>query len=710
MPTTTPATDPVAADQSVDLRGSTTSNSGSATPGRPPISIASASASIRWPTVGPETGVHDRVSYCLQAGQHLRGADLAVDPPRSHEHLAQLPRRRRARHRLRGRTMSTAALRRRPWRAGATPVHRAARHRGGRRRGAPRGRSSTYGDTIHSFIERGDYDGFLPGFALETVKGRQRGHPLHRPRRRQRRAPSDGPLVRLLRRRSSTSTSSSATTTRTSAPSSPRCAARSWPARIEPSSSPSTSRPPGKKKSQIQEYIDFNVTAGVQHIALRTENIIETIAQLRDNGVEFLDVPDTYYDTVWDRVGEIDEDRDRVRDLKILVDRDDNGYLLQLFTRPVQDRPTLFLEIIQRCGSDSFGKGNFQALFEAIEREQAAARQPVAATGRWDERDDDAVLPPAGRDPAQAAHRLPQGRRRHPLRAPAWATSASPACSRCSTRCAGRRAWCDRAAACENWPGSATPTRPCACGTCAPTACRAGRGQPGDSTAPAALQRRRRHVPGAARAAPTSSSTATPRATRSSTSPQGAGVLESQFGELDVRAGRLRGDPARHHPPLAPGPASEPHLLHHREPRPRAHAAALPQRARPAARAQPLLRARHPAARRRLPVHDEAGEFPCWSRRRTPCTRWSSTTIPSTPWAGTATTSPGPSTSTTSSPSPAACTSRRRCTRPSQGDGFVLCSFVPRLFDYHPAGDPGALQPLQRHVATRCSTTATTSS
>jgi len=126
----------------------------------------------------------------------------------------------------------------------------------------------------------------------------------------------------------------------------------------------------GMKKSQIQEYIDFNLTAGVQHIALRTENIIESITALRENGAEFLDVPDSYYDAVWDRVGDIAEDREKVRRLKILVDRDENGYLLQLFTRPLQDRPTFFIEIIQRCGSDSFGKGNFQALFESIEREQ----------------------------------------------------------------------------------------------------------------------------------------------------------------------------------------------------------------------------------------------------------------------------------------------------------------------------------------------------
>ena len=128
----------------------------------------------------------------------------------------------------------------------------------------------------------------------------------------------------------------------------------------------------GRKKSQIEEYIDFYNGAGVQHIAVATDNIIETVTQLRDRGVEFLYVPENYYDTVLDRVGEIDEDLAPLKELGILIDRDDEGYLLQLFTKPVLDRPTMFFEIIQRKGAQSFGKGNFQALFEAIEREQEA--------------------------------------------------------------------------------------------------------------------------------------------------------------------------------------------------------------------------------------------------------------------------------------------------------------------------------------------------
>ncbi len=126
----------------------------------------------------------------------------------------------------------------------------------------------------------------------------------------------------------------------------------------------------GKKKSQIEEYIDFYNGAGVQHIALATDNIIETVTQLRDRGVEFLYVPETYYDDLLDRVGEIDEELEPLKELGVLVDRDDEGYLLQIFTKPVLDRPTMFFEIIQRKGAQSFGKGNFKALFEAIEREQ----------------------------------------------------------------------------------------------------------------------------------------------------------------------------------------------------------------------------------------------------------------------------------------------------------------------------------------------------
>ncbi|RFM28927.1 4-hydroxyphenylpyruvate dioxygenase [Deminuibacter soli] len=126
----------------------------------------------------------------------------------------------------------------------------------------------------------------------------------------------------------------------------------------------------GKKKSQVEEYLDFYNGEGVQHVALATNNIIETVTDLRSRGVEFLRVPASYYEEVLDRVGEIDEDLAPLSELGILIDRDDEGYLLQIFTKPVEDRPTVFFEIIQRKGAQSFGKGNFKALFEAIEREQ----------------------------------------------------------------------------------------------------------------------------------------------------------------------------------------------------------------------------------------------------------------------------------------------------------------------------------------------------
>jgi 4-hydroxyphenylpyruvate dioxygenase len=128
----------------------------------------------------------------------------------------------------------------------------------------------------------------------------------------------------------------------------------------------------GKKKSQIDEYLDFYRGPGVQHLALATNDIIKTVTSLRDRGIEFLKTPTSYYEDLLRRVGKIDEPVDVLQELGILVDRDPEGYLLQIFSRNVQDRPTVFYEIIQRKGARGFGKGNFRALFEAIEREQAA--------------------------------------------------------------------------------------------------------------------------------------------------------------------------------------------------------------------------------------------------------------------------------------------------------------------------------------------------
>ncbi|TAN17060.1 MAG: 4-hydroxyphenylpyruvate dioxygenase [Chitinophagaceae bacterium] len=127
----------------------------------------------------------------------------------------------------------------------------------------------------------------------------------------------------------------------------------------------------GKKKSQIEEYLDYYRSEGVQHVAMATNNIIETVTELHERGVEFLKVPSTYYDHLLERVGKIDENAAPLKRLGILVDRDEEGYLLQIFTKPVQVRPTVFFEIIERKGAQSFGAGNFKALFEAIEREQA---------------------------------------------------------------------------------------------------------------------------------------------------------------------------------------------------------------------------------------------------------------------------------------------------------------------------------------------------
>jgi 4-hydroxyphenylpyruvate dioxygenase len=128
---------------------------------------------------------------------------------------------------------------------------------------------------------------------------------------------------------------------------------------------------PGRKKSQIDEYLEWYAGPGVQHVALLCGDIVETVSRLKANGVEFLTIPDSYYDELPSRVGEIEEPMETIRALNVLVDKDDEGYLLQLFTKPLEDRPTLFFEIIQRKGSRGFGKGNFKALFESIEQEQA---------------------------------------------------------------------------------------------------------------------------------------------------------------------------------------------------------------------------------------------------------------------------------------------------------------------------------------------------
>ena len=228
----------------------------------------------------------------------------------------------------------------------------------------------TYGEVLHSFIQRDGYRGFLPGFEIKEIKGKGTGllcidHVVGNV--------SDLQMDRWVKWYDDTldlgrfvSYDDKDICTDFTALRSTVVASDDRVIKF-PINEPAD----GLKKSQIQEYIDANLTAGVQHLALSTDDILATIAALRENGVEFLAVPDGYYDTVWERVGEVKEDKDRIRKLGILVDHDENGYLLQLFTRPMQDRPTLFIEIIQRRGSDSFGKGNFKALFMTIEQEQA---------------------------------------------------------------------------------------------------------------------------------------------------------------------------------------------------------------------------------------------------------------------------------------------------------------------------------------------------
>jgi 4-hydroxyphenylpyruvate dioxygenase len=232
----------------------------------------------------------------------------------------------------------------------------------------------TYGDTLHTFVQRDRYRGpFLPGF-VSAAKSARRPAPVglryidHMVGNQG--AEEMEPVVSWYERvfgfhRIWTVDDRDVSTEFTSLRS---VVVASGNERIKmPINEPAR----GLKKSQIQEYVEFNCGPGVQHLAFYTDDIVTTVAQLRANGVEFLDIPDQYYATLLDRVGPIDEDIDQLRESGILVDRDDRGYLLQLFTKPVQDRPTLFYEFIQRKGARSFGKGNFKALFESIEREQA---------------------------------------------------------------------------------------------------------------------------------------------------------------------------------------------------------------------------------------------------------------------------------------------------------------------------------------------------
>ncbi len=231
---------------------------------------------------------------------------------------------------------------------------------------------AAYGDTLHTFVERRNYKGFLPGFAAvdrpDTVSRptglRYIDHMVGNVGWNQMNAwvhfYEDVMGFKLYQTfdDKDISTEYSALMSKVMS---------NGNGRIKfPINEPAE----GRKKSQIEEYLDFYCGPGVQHIALGTGDIIETVTRLREQGVDFLKVPSSYYRELTGRVGKIEEPLDRLEELGILVDRDDEGYMLQIFTRPVEDRPTLFYEVIQRKGSRSFGKGNFRALFEAIEREQ----------------------------------------------------------------------------------------------------------------------------------------------------------------------------------------------------------------------------------------------------------------------------------------------------------------------------------------------------
>jgi 4-hydroxyphenylpyruvate dioxygenase len=321
---------------------------------------------------GPETGVRDRASYVLEQGEIRFVVTSALRP--DHEV---------ARHaHVHGDGVKDAAFQV----ADATEAYRQALQRGGRGVHEPHwledehGRVeiasiATYGETIHSFVNRGEYEGtYLPGYRpLESGNAR----------------PELGLGLRLIDHvvgnvelgrmehwvefyerclgfTEMIHFSDEAIHTEYSALMSKVMTGGGGRFKL-PINEPAE----GKRKSQIEEYLEFYGGPGVQHIALATDDIVGTVAAMRERGIRFLDTPETYYDDVEERVGEIDEDWSALRRLKILADRDDEGYLLQIFTKTAQDRPTLFFEVIERHGAVGFGEGNFKALFEAIEREQA---------------------------------------------------------------------------------------------------------------------------------------------------------------------------------------------------------------------------------------------------------------------------------------------------------------------------------------------------
>lgn len=319
---------------------------------------------------GPETGVRDRASYVLRQGKITLVLTSSILPD---SEIAQ-------HHRLHGDGVKVLAL----WVDDAAKSFEATTARGGKAVMQPTvlkdahgevvvSAIQTYGETIHKFVERKNYNGaFLPGYearqSVFPIKPVGLKHVDHCVGNVELGRMNEwvkfyeevmGFKLLLTFDDKDISTEYSALMSKV---------VSNGNGYIKfPINEPAE----GKKKSQIEEYIEFYKGAGCQHIALATDDIIYSVSELRARGIEFLYVPETYYDDVMDRVGDIKEDLTALKKLNILIDRDDEGYLLQLFTKPVQDRPTVFYEIIQRCGAKSFGKGNFKALFESIEREQA---------------------------------------------------------------------------------------------------------------------------------------------------------------------------------------------------------------------------------------------------------------------------------------------------------------------------------------------------
>ena len=320
---------------------------------------------------GPETGVRDRASWMLEQGKIRLVLTTALSPDHPvSDHV-----------RLHGDGVHDVAL----WVDDAESAYRETTRRGARGVREPEilrdqhgevriSAIAAYGDTIHSFVDRRNYKGaFLPGFAAvdrEDTVTRPVGlkyidHMVGNVGWGQMNEwvafYRDVMGFQLYQHfdDKDISTEYSALMSKVMS---------NGNGRVKfPINEPAT----GKRKSQIEEYLDFYHGPGVQHIAMATDNIIDTVSSLRQHGIEFLRVPSTYYENLTQRTGPIDEPLDRLSELGILVDRDDEGYMLQIFTKPVEDRPTLFYEVIQRKGSRSFGKGNFKALFEALEREQA---------------------------------------------------------------------------------------------------------------------------------------------------------------------------------------------------------------------------------------------------------------------------------------------------------------------------------------------------